>query len=369
MKDNKRIPYLKILPIILISLAAYKIIDNTDAVLKVLKSFFSLITPFLWAFGFAYFLNPQVKYLERKFKLKRILSLFIVYVVLLGVLSFAIGIVTPRLLDNVKQIVVDIPSYINATENFINSASENLNILGNDEVAGYIRSNAIQFIEKFGKLLEAGLNVALFKIISFTSGFFKVIVGLLISTYMLMDKEKIIDSIKKFIYAFLGYKKGNQLIEFGVEVDRIFSKYIIGKVIDSAIIGVLCLILLAAIKSPFTVLISIIVGITNMIPYFGPFIGMIVGGIIVLFASPIKAIWVVIVIFILQQFDGWYLGPKILGDKVGLSPLWIIFAVIVGGGFFGVMGMLFGVPFIAALRILVDEIIDKKLETKSKEIE
>lgn len=362
MKDNKKIPYLSILPIIIISMVAYKLIDNVDGVTKSLKIFISLISPFLWAFGIAYFLNPQVKYFEKRFKTNRSLSLVIVYLILIGVLSFTIGIITPKLFDNVKQIVVDIPKYVSTTEKFLNDNSEKLSFIENEEVSNYLRTSLTDFVQKFGNRLESGLNVAITSVINFTSGFFKFIIGLLISTYMLIDKEKIIASLKKGIYAILGKEKGDQFLQFGSEVDLIFSKYIIGKCIDSAIIGVLCLILLTLINSPFAVLISIIVGITNMIPYFGPFIGMIFGGIIVIFISPIKAFWVFVVIFILQQFDGWYLGPKILGDKVGLSPLWIIFAVVVGGGLFGVMGMLLGVPFVAVIRILVEDIINKKLE-------
>lgn len=362
MKENKKIPYLRVLPIIIISILAYKLIDNIDGVTKSLKIFISLISPFLWAFGIAYFLNPQVKYFERRFKINRRLSLVIVYLILIGVLSFTIGIVTPKLFDNVKQIVVDIPKYVSVTEKFLNDNSEKLSFIENQEVSNYLRTNLTEFVQKFGNRLESGLNVAITTVINFTSGFFKFIIGLLISSYMLLDKEKIITSLKRGIYAMLGREKGEQFIQFGSEVDLIFSKYIIGKCIDSAIIGVLCLVLLTLINSPFAVLISIIVGITNMIPYFGPFIGMIFGGIIVIFVSPVKAFWVVIVIFILQQFDGWYLGPKILGDQVGLSPLWIIFAVVVGGGLFGVMGMLLGVPFVAVVRTLADDIIDKKLE-------
>ncbi|HCL49945.1 MAG TPA: AI-2E family transporter, partial [Clostridiaceae bacterium] len=118
---------------------------------------------------------------------------------------------------------------------------------------------------------------------------------------------------------------------------------------------------LSILKAPYTAIISMVVGITNMIPYFGPFIGMVFGVIIVIFSSPIMALWVFIFLFLLQQFDGWYLGPKILGDMVGLNPVWIILAVILGGGLFGVAGMFLGVPVIAIIKIWIDRCIDKKL--------
>lgn len=179
---------------------------------------------------------------------------------------------------------------------------------------------------------------------------------------MLKDKEKIIRGIKRLIYASIGNDKGESLLSYCKEADKVFSSYIIGKTIDSAIMGILCFIVLEIMRVPYAILISIIFGVTNMIPYFGPFIGTIAGAIIVVFSNPMLALWVLIALFLLQQFDGWVLGPKILGDAVGLSPLWIIFAIIVGGGLYGVFGMFLGVPFVAIIKIWVDRIIEKRLE-------
>src|SRR5690606_8042174 len=140
--------------------------------------------------------------------------------------------------------------------------------------------------------------------------------------------------------------------------------FFVGKIIDSFIIGLLCFIGCLIMKVPYALLISLIVGVTNMIPYFGPFIGMIPAAVITLFESPIKALWVTIFIFALQQFDGLYLGPKILGIQVGMKPLWIITAILIGGGFFGVWGMLFAVPIAAVIRSLLRKYIKRQYEIK-----
>lgn len=369
MKDTKKIPYLKILPMLIIAFILYKLIDNVDLLVKELRFFFSLISPFFWAFGIAYFLNPQMKYFEKRFKIKRVLSLIIVYVIFLGILSFTFRIVTPSLFKNAKQIVVDIPEYARSAEKFINKNADKLDVLDSSMTSLQLKDNLTQFVENSGKYLEVWFNLAVSKIIDFTSGFFKFVIGILISAYMLAGKERIIDKIKKIIRAILGNEKAEICFNFGVEVNNMFSKYIIGKFIDSAIIGVMCLVILKIIHSPYSVLISFVVGITNMIPYFGPFIGMIFGAIIVVFSSPIMALWVILAIFLLQQFDGWYLGPKILGDQVGLSPLLIIFAVVVGGGFFGVLGMFLGVPVIAVLKLVADNLIERRLNATAKEVE
>jgi predicted PurR-regulated permease PerM len=148
------------------------------------------------------------------------------------------------------------------------------------------------------------------------------------------------------------------------ECNKIFSGFIIGKSIDSLIIGILCFILMTLFKMPYALIISAIVGVTNMIPYFGPFIGAVPGTIILLLMSPLRAFGFIILIFVLQQFDGLYLGPKILGDSTGLKPLWIIFAITLGGNLAGVLGMFFGVPIIAVIAYLANNIIERKLKSK-----
>lgn len=148
------------------------------------------------------------------------------------------------------------------------------------------------------------------------------------------------------------------------EAYKLFSSFIIGKALDSTIIGCLCFVLMSILQLPYAVLISVIVGITNMIPYFGPFIGAIPGALILLLISPVKSMIFVVLILVLQQFDGLILGPKILGDSTGLKPLWIIIAITIGGSIGGVLGMFLGVPVVAFLRYLANRILAHRLHRR-----
>jgi len=182
---------------------------------------------------------------------------------------------------------------------------------------------------------------------------------------MLKDKETFILQLKKLIYSITSKDLADKIISLGNELNTVFSRYLVGRIIDGLIIGILCFIGCLILRVPYASVISTIVGITNLIPYFGPLIGMIPAFIITLFYSPIKAVWVLIFIFALQQFDGLYLGPKILGTKVGLRPFWIISAIIIGGGLFGVIGMFLAVPAVAMIKLMLKKYIDKKLDEKN----
>ena len=196
---------------------------------------------------------------------------------------------------------------------------------------------------------------------SLISGFLNAIIAIIVSVYMLIDKNRLIFNAKRVIYAIFGQKTGDKLLHTGSECNRIFSSFIIGKLIDSLIIGILCFIAMSILKLPYALIISVIVGVTNMIPYFGPFIGAVPGILLLLFVSFKYALIFTVLIIVLQQFDGLYLGPKILGESTGLRPLWIIFAITVGGSISGVLGMFLGVPTLAVIAYILNYFIEKRL--------
>ena len=193
---------------------------------------------------------------------------------------------------------------------------------------------------------------------------YNVLMGLVISIYIILDKNKLKRSAKKIVYAVSPQKKEEEIWETMKQCSHIFNGFLIGKMIDSLIIGIICLIAMSILRLPYALLLSIIVCITNMIPYFGPFIGAIPGVLIYLFIDIRLAFVFAIMILVLQQFDGLYLGPKILGDQTGIKPLWVIFGITVGGAYFGVMGMFLGVPAVAVIMYLVNLLLDKKLSKK-----
>ena len=199
---------------------------------------------------------------------------------------------------------------------------------------------------------------------SVVSMVYNILIGLVVSIYFVIDARGLMTKTKEIIYAVMPKGKEKRTWNVILQCNHIFNGFLFGKMIDSLIIGLLCFIIMLILHLPYALLISVIVGITNMIPYFGPFIGAVPGVVIFFFISPKLSLIFAIMILALQQFDGLYLGPKILGDLTGIKPLWVIFGVTVGGALFGVMGMFLGVPTVAVLSYLSSLIIEKKLKKK-----
>ncbi|MFZ5988461.1 MAG: AI-2E family transporter [Bacillota bacterium] len=361
---GKKIPYIELLPVIFIVFILFKIVNNTSILIDSIKFILSLLSYLIWAFGIAYFLNPVMVFLEKRFKIRRAFSIMIIYVCLVAVLFVSITVITPILVDNVKQLWDNMPRYVETTEKWVNRAVSDLKSQDRYNIEPYIVESINDFLGKANKFIDLPINFLLKKAVDLTSTLLKFIFGLIIAIYFLNDKEKIIRNIKKLLYAFLNKSAAYSLISIGKKVHLVFSRYILGKTIDSLIIGLICFLVLSIFRMPFALLISLIVGVTNMIPYVGPFIGAVPAVLITLFASPEKALWVAVFILILQQFDGWYLGPKIIGDQVGISPLLIITAIIVGGGTFGIIGMFLGVPLFAVVKLFLDEYVERRLKSR-----
>ncbi len=370
MNKMQDIPYLKFLPILIISIICYKLVDRFDLLYGVVQFTLNLFMPFIWALVIAYLLNPLMRLLEQRFKMKRVFSIMIVYLVLLGLLVAGVTVIVPRLFESAAEIILEVPSYFDQTKDWLNSKADDIKAVDNLLQQFNINLNELS-IEDFQTQIQSvsttfetffyGFIATLF---NFTSGLFKFLIGIVVSIYILKDKEALRIRTKEFMLAYLGVNKANKLFRISRDIDNVFSKYLIGKLIDSLIIGLICLVGLMLLGVKFSLLLAIIVGVTNMIPYFGPFIGAVPAIIITIFYSPIKALWVALFILALQQFDGYLLGPKILGDSVGLSPLWIILAIIVGGGLFGVVGMLIAVPVMAVIRNMSVAVVKRKLKEK-----
>lgn len=323
----------------------------------------------MWAFGIAYMLNPLLCYIERKFSLKRVWNILIVYIFLLLLIVLVITILTPKIVIGLKNLFKEIPDYIEITEDYFSTHTFNFGILDRFGVTDFLYQNFSKIVDEIASSINPIINKTIVQVIditsSITSSLIDFLLGLIISVYMLLDKDLFKRQSKALMYAILPVERAEKIISIGRESNEIFSKYLIGKIIDSTIMGILCFIGLSMLRTPYALVFSTIVGITNMIPYFGPFIGMIPTTVITLFYSPIKAFWVLVFIFLLQQFDGLYLGPKILGMQVGLRPFWIITAVIIGGAVAGVMGMLLAVPVTAVIKTILQKFIHGKLAERN----
>lgn len=373
MRKTKDIPYITLLPIVILSVIAFKLIDRIDLVKSFVQYSMNLLIPIVWACVIAYLINPLMTKLEIRFKLSRGLSILFTYIAFLGILFIFLTSVTPTIVESITEIVKEVPNYISQTETMINSHVEDFEALERfisefnisfEDLTQNSDGNTLQNMLNNIQQYAFGIIGAIF---DFTSGIFKFIIGLVMSIYILKDKEKFADAIRKMGHAYFDKKRTEQFFKLMSEIDDVFSKYIIGKSIDSLIIGVICFIGMMMLDVRYGLLLSIIVAITNMIPYFGPFIGAVPAVLITIFYSPIQALWVLLFILALQQFDGYILGPKILGDSVGLSPFWIIIAILIGGGFFGVLGMLIAVPIMAVIRNLNQKYIEYRLSLKGNE--
>ena len=264
----------------------------------------------------------------------------------------------PNLIDNIKEIGSNIPNYITSIEDMINK------VIGQEEINNFINTtganiNINTYVDKVGQIIIGALEGSVMKMVSLSSIIIQFIIGLLVAIYILMDKERLLFECKRLMYLILKKQKSDRIIEFIQTYNSMIVTYIGIKAIDSTIIGILAFILLTIVNSEYTLLLAILVGITNMIPYFGPFIGEILGFLINVFVSPMKGVVVFLALFALQMFDGWYLDPKLIGNKVGVRPFWIIYAVVIGGGFFGPIGMLLASPTAATIKIYYKKILDK----------
>ncbi len=221
----------------------------------------------------------------------------------------------------------------------------------------WMRTDLLSQVNDFmSHLTEGVFNVV--------NGIMNAVIGIIVSVYVLYSKEKFSMQSKKIIYALFKPGHANMILHLSIKSNEIFGGFIIGKIIDSAIIGVLCFIGLTILDMPYTVLVSVIVGVTNVIPFFGPYIGAIPSAILIMLSDPKMGIYFVIFVLVLQQLDGNVIGPKILGDSTGLSAFWVMFSILLGGGLFGFVGMILGVPTFAVFYYIVNMLINHKLEKR-----
>ncbi|RQD70985.1 MAG: AI-2E family transporter [Tindallia sp. MSAO_Bac2] len=374
---------------IVIAIVFYHVIDNlsvfADSIRITFKWLRKLLSPFIIAGFIAYLLNPGVRWFETRFyrrifgkeknaKMRRNISIFSVYLIFAGALTALIMIIAPQIIANVREIAKRAPEYVNFIESFIDRWSNELRSIQIYNVnidlydfAEPIEENLDRYLDRAGEIMEISVALLINRAMAITSGFLNFVLGLVISVYALADKESFKNGTESTLRAFIRKDRVEKIKDFGREADYLFSRFIVGKSIDSLIIGILCYIGLIIMDVRYALLLSVFVGVANMIPYFGPIIGMIPAGLLTLIDSPIKAFWVVVFLLALQQFDGLYLGPKILGSSVGMPPFWVIFAIIIGGKLFGVLGMFLGVPVFSVIRLFFRKVFTFLIRQKEEE--
>ena len=349
-------------------------ISQIGAVTSYIDKIFIILQPFIIGFAIAYLLGFLLKVYERnlkkiktyrnlKLKYQRIISLILTYLTAILLIVLFLQFVLPQLIESIVGLVNNIPTYIS-----------NLNKVSNYLFKKFdVKKEQMDIInEKLKDLIDTIINIGtnLLPVIgniiaSFASSIWNIAIGAIVSIYLLIDKENMCAGVKKVVYAILPKKGAEKVILITHKSNETFGKFLSGKILDSAIIGILAYIVLKICNMPYTLLISVVIGITNIIPFFGPFIGAVPSFIIILFVSPEKALWFLLIVFILQQVDGNIIGPKILGDSIGISAFWILFSLLVAAKFMGVVGMIIGVPLFAIIYSIIKENIEYKLKEKN----
>ncbi len=357
MLFNKDIKYKDIIILLLVITGGYILIDNYEVFFAMVGNLISIMSPFIYSLIIAYCLNPVMKTFEKKLKFGRGLSIASTYLIMIGLIVLILVFFMPSIIKSIISITSEIPKYMQIVQGWINSTlmNENLyNVLRDVGVLDYLS----QLSASSGIAIARFLQGSISSIFLATTNLVKIILGLLISIYVLLDKERLIKGTKILIFMTLKGERGHKLIEWMKIYNKMIGRYIGIKAVDSSIIGFIAFVGLMIIKAPYPRLIALFVGITNMIPYIGPLVGQVVGAFIGLSISPAMSVTILIFLFALQQLDAWYLDPKLVGYRVGVRPFFIILALIIGGRCFGIIGMLLASPTIATAKIF----FDKKVE-------
>lgn len=344
----------------------YLALNNIPTIKAVFSNAVSIISPFIYAFAIAFILNRPMMWFERTLfkdkKKKRILSVAVTFTIAISLISVLMVLVLPQIGLSIAYLVEAMPGFIQSVSQTAVEVMEQIHLNSRlsrqvQEMWNNIGTGIMDFTVS---VLPGVVNVS----IGIGNAVIKSIMSTIIAIYMLASKDRLKFQIKKFFYAYFSKNFAEETFELGRMSNTIFSDFIIGKMIDSTIIGIIAFIGMLFIYPDYAVLIAIIIGVTNMIPFFGPFIGAIPSIFILLILSPFAAFVFLIFIIVLQQIDGNIIGPKVLGSSLGLSPLWILVGIIVGNGAMGFLGMVIGVPTFAVIYNLVSCNTKKKLEEK-----
>lgn len=348
-------------------------IFNFSNLISGVKGIIGIISPFIVGIAIAFVLNLVMKIFEEKLfsflndkkyksylKFKRPLSVSLTFITVFLVILSLISFIIPQLIDSISKLTNAVPSYMNSFEIFISKYvihTEILNTVWNNFLSAW--KEVIQFT---GQVLASSLTSVVNITLGFTSGLFNFILSIIFSIYMLLNKEGLQLGMKKVLYSFSSKRFADRVMSLAKISNEVFSNYIGGQFIEAIIIGVLCFIGMIILRMPYALLISVLIAVTALIPIFGAFIGTIPSAFIILIIDPMKAIWFVIFIIVLQQVEGNLIYPKVVGGSIGLPPIWVMLAMIIGGNAFGFIGILLGIPIFSVVYKVFKEIVDKRLK-------
>ena len=372
--------YLYAFLVIASAIVLFFVLMYMGQIINTFQSVVSVLSPILWGLVMAYVLNPVMKFLEKLFKkpfskiikketvcfkVNRAVSLFLTMSFFLAVIVFLGYMVIPELYKSISNLVVTLPGEISAlSEKLLVLAKDYMGVddlvkTATDFLSNWVNTDLAATVNRWAPMVASGVMNAF----GFIANFF---IGFVVCIYFLYRKEHFIGVAKKIVCAI--FKKDstiNVIFEKARHSHEAFGGFFTGKLLDSFIVGVLTFIVMLILDIPYPLLIGVVIAITDIIPVFGPFIGAIPSTLLILLVDPIKAVIFVVVIIVIQQIDGNILAPKIIGETTGLSSFWTIFAITVGGGFFGIIGMIVGVPAFVVIYDILSELINSALKKKN----
>ena len=364
----------------------YFSIDYMGDLVKAIRSLMGILSTFIWGLVISYLLVPSMMMYERKLfrplvasikkrrpkanlskKLPRVLALILAEIVMLLLITALIYLIVPQVYDSISAIITNSPAYFESASKAIDNLLHDFPEI--EMYATKVFGNITETLTKWATntLLPSMENI----VTNITTGVFSVVkavynivIGMIVSIYILYNKEPFIAHYRKTLYCIFKPEKARKISSALRFADRTFMGFIVGKLLDSAIIGMICYVGCVVMRMPYDLLISVIIGVTNIIPFFGPFIGAIPSALLVLLVDPKMCLWFVIFIIVLQQIDGNIIGPKILGTSIGINGFWVLFSIVFFGGLFGFWGMLLGVPTFVIIYTAVERAVNRKLESR-----
>mgnify|MGYP005766483157 FL=1 len=364
-----------LLVVIAFAIGLYWGLNHLGAIKSALGRIFGILEPFLLGGCIAFILNVPMKFFERRlkrlFKKKRILlrgiSMLLAFVVAFGAIAFVIMTVIPELINTIKAINRGIPQFLNQLDKWVRGLTDTY-----PDIQNYL--NSLEF--NWAKISETALNVLQNSAKNFLNstwgvatsligGVTTTFLGIVFALYILAQKEKLGMQIKKVMWAYLPRKQVLKILKVGRLTHRTFSSFIAGQCTEAVVFGLLCYLSMVIFRFPYAVTISVLVGFTTLIPVLGAFLGTALGAILIMVSSPLKAVWFVVMVIVLQQIDGNFIYPRIVGSSVGLPSMWVLAAVTLGGSLMGVVGMLFFVPLASVLYALLRSSVYVRLKRRS----
>ena len=361
----------------------YMALNYIGAVGSAISALVKILSPFIWGLVISYLLGPLVRTLENKLfrplasklykKNKRSdghgfargMSILFSEIIMLAVIAALIYLIIPQLYSSIETIVVNSPTYIDNGTQWLTRLLEDypeieqyaVQALGdvNEFLANWLKNSVLPGLGNLITNVGTGVYYVVMAV-------YNLVIGIIVSVYMLGSKETFKANAKRVMYSLFSVETVKKIFDGLDFTDKTFMGFINGKLLDSAIIGLICYIGCILLRMPYALLISVIVGVTNVIPFFGPFIGAVPSALLVLLVDPFKCLIFVIFIIVLQQVDGNIIGPKVLGSSIGINGFWVMFSIILGAGLFGFWGMLLGVPVFVVIYTLINNLIDRKLK-------